>query len=386
LLILRLLSGLCTRSHRIFYSPAIESREISYDLSADIDEKLNHAPVSLTRLAPKPTDASGSSNHRTPPHPHTHKPKSPVKADQAQRNHSPAAKDYYSSPNRPNSNPSTPTKTPGSKQNRGSPNKSPYITPTRSPKPGNPKSPGSPFSPNRFYSTEPVRIGVKVAAEPTSTSHEGSASEIRWEIGDVYRAAGVFAYSRKPPAGPESEEQLVGLVLCEFRENKQRLTFPGGKIDAKDGNDPFKTALREFHEETRGVFELLEADVTAQFVERFPSNCFYAAYGKYFITALEVPYKADVFEAFRSRPSIEDKTDKLFWLELPSFNTRRPTISIEGEEYEWHRFTMSLLKDDRLQQLLATISGKASPARSASPSKTEKEVDAIVDSIATLKV
>lgn len=341
----------------------------------------------------------------TPPHKPNQRGDTPGRSNLTKEAHSPTKSNKKLDSSRPGSaskSPQrgsglTPQKSPNStpdKKPSRSPKKTPYITPSRSPRPhGSPNSPGQNFSPNRTYSTNyPVKIGVKRLDLNPSETGEGSdpTSLIVWDIADQYRAAGVFAFARRPKKDTSSTEteELVGLVLCERRENKKQLTFPGGKIDPKDNQNPLTTAIREFHEETRSIFGGSDDKLKDQFVRNFPENCFYAPYGKYFLTALELPYKEDIYEAFLSGKKVEDKTERLFWLALPSFNTRDPKIKIDGEEYGWHRFTMSLLKDNHLQALLqrvqAGLDTGSAPVRT--PNSNDSSVDAITADLESLKV
>lgn len=229
-----------------------------------------------------------------------------------------------------------------------------------------------------------------------------STETIEWDIGSHYKAAGVLAYARRPtrsPArsegSPPADDELVGLVLCEFREKELQLMFPGGKVDPADLQNPFRTAFREFTEETRNILQLDESSIVDQFVTRFPSNCFYAPYGKYLLAAIEVPYLENPYKVFLENPIFEDITTDILWLNLSTLLEKNPTITHQSQEYKWHRFTSTLLSDNKMKDVIKNIITKGqqrdaapatpTPAGGVSESSSDVEVD-LSSAVAGLKI
>ena len=101
-----------------------------------------------------------------------------------------------------------------------------------------------------------------------------------------YRSAGILPFSITP------ENEIVVLLGKEIRKKKVVWSEFGGKIENKiDKGDPINTALREFKEETDGLYD----EHFPSFYERLTPDKYkgpviWNAQGKYVLYLMNVPY------------------------------------------------------------------------------------------------
>lgn len=126
-------------------------------------------------------------------------------------------------------------------------------------------------APSVLAPSSPTRSLPHASSPPTSPETHASQHPGIYRSGKLYKAAGIVPLALVSVAG---EPPVPSVLLIKEERAKEKATasaptlisapphlssaflmaFPGGKIDAKDRQDPIATALREFHEETGSLF------------------------------------------------------------------------------------------------------------------------------------
>lgn len=170
----------------------------------------------------------------------------------------------------------------------------------------------------------------------------------------------------KQNSGSTRESDLFVLMLREarpgspFKNNPeyQGLSFPGGKIDTKDLQDPINTALREFNEETANLFEAHLEAMKDQLSNYFPKNAVYIRSGKYYLFTTQVP-DIDIGDNKFIADKSEEKLQGLCWIKLRDLigavNSKAAKTTLFENKYYLHSFTQSMLETPAVITLLRYV-------------------------------
>lgn len=136
------------------------------------------------------------------------------------------------------------------------------------------------------------------------------------------------------------------LLLIEWRSKEARRTVHplAGKKEKIDGDNPIKTAVREFQEETLGVFEDFAA-LEEQIVANTTHHNLYWYFGesKMFLFLSYIPYSATIQERFVAAKEaagdpITDEAKKgqcaLFWYPLDDFLRLQDKMTYRHQEVD----------------------------------------------------
>eukprot|EP00029_Vermamoeba_vermiformis_P009936 TRINITY_DN5119_c0_g1_i1.p1 TRINITY_DN5119_c0_g1~~TRINITY_DN5119_c0_g1_i1.p1 ORF type:complete len:420 (+),score=93.61 TRINITY_DN5119_c0_g1_i1:143-1402(+) len=170
----------------------------------------------------------------------------------------------------------------------------------------------------------------------------------------------------KQLSGSTHDLDLFVLMLREarpgspFKNNPeyQGLSFPGGKIDTKDLQDPINTALREFNEETANLFAAHLEPMKEQLSEYFPKNAVYIRSGKYYLFTTQVP-DIDIEDKKFIPDKTEEKLQGLCWMKLrdlvSAINSKAAKNTLFDNKFYLHSFTQSMLETPAVISLLRLI-------------------------------
>jgi len=195
----------------------------------------------------------------------------------------------------------------------------------------------------------PTRVWRKKTASETQNTKPKEKEQVnadrpffkfQWQ----YKSAGIVGYNWFSPNKEEKPKPLV-LMVREIRNEKSGLCFPGGKIETIDNKNPIETALREFNEETFGMFKDDIPQLKSIALREFPKNCFYWSGGKYYTFFIPIPYYNEKIKELNERG--------LSWIDLNSL-----AIAKEGEETttpELHTFTTTIVNRFPFQYLLNKV-------------------------------
>jgi hypothetical protein len=100
-------------------------------------------------------------------------------------------------------------------------------------------------------------------------------------------------------------------------------------------------------EETRGLFSLQQAAMSASFHSAFPRNAMYYNSGKYMILCMPVGYLPieSINALFEKAAVVKDKTEEMCWLEPSELlsNSTKP-FNVNGKQVTLHRFAAGIVK------------------------------------------
>jgi hypothetical protein len=145
---------------------------------------------------------------------------------------------------------------------------------------------------------------------------------------DYRYAAGVLPITYT--INEKTREMEWKILLCiEFRRLEQRLCIHplAGKKEKIDEDYPIKTAVREFTEESYGVYkeELLESDIESQ--TRDHSSWLFIQDSRMYFFYTYLPYTADIQERFLLAKGENKTGEALFWFPLDDFIRLKGRIS-----------------------------------------------------------
>lgn len=133
------------------------------------------------------------------------------------------------------------------------------------------------------------------------------------------------------------------LLLIEWRSKEaRRCVHPlAGKKEKIDGDNPIKTAVREFHEETLGVFEEFVA-LEEQILANTTHHNLYGYFGesKMFLFLSYIPFSATIQERFvAAKAALGDQVSReeesqceLFWYPLEDFMRLQGNMTYRHQE------------------------------------------------------
>lgn len=143
-------------------------------------------------------------------------------------------------------------------------------------------------------------------------------------------AAGVLPLSYVMDESTKKMKWMI-LLLIEFRsKEKRKCLHPlAGKKEDIDEHYPMRTALREFGEETYGVFSSFDVQEQIASNTRDHSLVYVSKESKMIFFFTYIPYREDIQEEYLKAKGDNQQGDALIWYDLEEYLKRRGRISYD---------------------------------------------------------
>jgi len=210
----------------------------------------------------------------------------------------------------------------------------------------------------RYFTSLPTRNDPHYASlppprKPKETTKRITEPIVPEHIQRSYRASGIFPVA-------EWRGRVYVLLGCEDRHHKTRRQEDcqvwmnaGGKREASE--TPCVTALREFNEETRGLFLTEEANLKHQ-LEHEGTPKYWIKNGKYVLFVCKIAFLEDINAEFEFRkPAVLSSRAKHLEVQWVPFEIivdaarrRLRTVTFNGREQHLYSFFLEMLEEINL--------------------------------------
>jgi len=198
---------------------------------------------------------------------------------------------------------------------------------------------------------EPSKKSDEYQPPPKKRTKIMSLGMIPYGIQLSYRASGILPFATH-------NEKVYVLLCCEDRSHKTGNNIhknvwmnPGGKRE--EGEVPAITAMREFNEETRGIFKQDEEIIQNQ-LYCINTPKYWIVRGKYVLYLCNIPFRENICEMFTSKmlDYPDDHHVDLVWVPYEILSDticqNKSIIKLDGKELLLYSFfieIMSLMKE-----------------------------------------
>lgn len=196
----------------------------------------------------------------------------------------------------------------------------------------------------------------------------------------------------------DRKERIWQILFCiEFRSLEKRLCLHplAGKKETIDDNVPWKTALREFTEESYGVFK--DFNLKTELIDACASESWtYIPSSKMYLFFAYIPYKQDIQQLYLQAKGENAQGSALVWIPFDDFLKSRYKITAryDGKDIEPSDCFRAWLKMDEIEtgynkireRILKRLERSDSPIEQSGIPQDNKEVDVLSDALRDTKV
>lgn len=152
---------------------------------------------------------------------------------------------------------------------------------------------------------------------------------------NAYSAAGIVPITYAIDSNGSVEWHILLSVEHRWKENKMCIHPLAGVKEQEDNGRPLKTAVREFHEESIGVFQSVKMEEKVR-LSIMKGHCVYYKKARLHLFCVVVPYIPDVHrlsleaKARSTAKTFSGRVDgsELFWYPLDSFIKQKGQVSL----------------------------------------------------------